>query len=68
MIHAWADRILKVNEIHGSNFLRKMEQINLQQNDSKVTIKHNFQVFRKELKHVGVCLNCGNQYLYRKRM
>ena len=68
MIHAWIDRILNINEIHGINFISKMEQINLQQNNFKVTIKHNFPVLRKELKYVGVCLNCGNQYLYRKRM
>ena len=68
MIHAWIDRILNINEIHGINFISKMEQINLQQNNFKVTIKHNFPVLRKELKYVRVCLNCGNQYLYRKRM
>ena len=68
MIHAWIDRILNINEIHGVNFIKKMEQINLQQNNFQVTIKHNFPVLRRELKHVGVCLNCGNRYLYRKRM
>ena len=68
MIHDWIDRILNINEIHGINFISKMEQINLQQNNFKVTIKHNFPVLRKELKYVRVCLNCGNQYLYRKRM
>jgi len=68
MIHAWVDRVLQINEIHGVNFINKMEQINLQQNNFKVTIKHDFPVFRKELKYVGVCLNCRNQYLYRKRM
>ena len=68
MIHVWIDRILNKNEIHGINFISKMEQINLQQNNFKVTIKHNFPVLRKELKYVGVCQNCGNQYLYRRRM
>ena len=68
MIHAWIDRILNINEIHGINFISKMEQINLQQNNFKVTIKHNFPVLRRELKYVGVCLNCGDKYLYRKRM
>ena len=68
MIHAWIDRVLNINEIHGINFISKMEQINLQQNNFKVTIKHDLPVLRKELKYVGVCLNCGNQYLYRKRM
>jgi len=52
MIHAWIDRILNINEIHGINFISKMEQINLQQNNFKVTIKHNFPVLRKELKYV----------------
>ena len=28
MIHAWVDRILNINEIHGPNFLSKMEEIN----------------------------------------
>ena len=68
MIHAWIDRILNINEIHGINFISKMEQINFQQNNFNVTIKHNFPVLRKELKYVGVCLTFGNQYLYRKRM
>ena len=68
MIHAWIDRVLKINEIHGFNFRSKMDQINLQQNDFKVTIKHNFPVFRREFKYVGICLNCGNQYSYRRRM
>ena len=68
MIHAWVDRILNINEIHGVNFISKMEQINSQQKNFTVTIKHNFPVLRKELKYVGVCLNCGDKYLYRKRM
>ena len=29
MIHAWTDRVLKINEIHGFNFRSKMDQINL---------------------------------------
>ena len=68
MIHAWVDRVLNKNEIHGFNFISKMEQINLQQDNFKITIKHDFPVLRKEFKYVGVCLNCGNQYLYRKRL
>ena len=28
MIHAWVDSILKKNEIHGPNFLEKMNEIN----------------------------------------
>ena len=68
MIHAWVDLVLNINEVHGTNFMTKMAQINSQQDYFKVTIKHDFPVLRKELKHVGVCLNCGDKYLYRKRM
>ena len=28
MIHAWIDKILKINEIHDINFLNKMNEIN----------------------------------------
>ena len=42
MIHAWVDRILKKDEIHGLNFLAKMIQINdiltLLKNDQIKTI------------------------------
>jgi len=33
MIHAWVDRILKKNEIHGPNFLNKMREINAIENN-----------------------------------
>ena len=33
MIHAWVDRILKKDEIHGPNFLNKMNQINAKENN-----------------------------------
>ena len=68
MIHAWVDRILKVNEIHGLNFLNKMNEINLKENNFQITVRHTFPVERKELKYVGKCLNCGEQYMYRKRI
>ena len=68
MIHAWVDRVLKINEIHGVNFTSKMENINRLQNNFTVTIKHDFPVVRKKIKYIGVCINCGSQYPYRKRM
>ena len=68
MIHAWVDRILKVNEIHGLNFLNKMNEINLKENNFQITVRHTFPVERKELKYIGKCLNCGEQYMYRKRI
>ena len=68
MIHAWIDRILEVNEIHGVNFVSKMEEINTQQNSFQISIRHNFPVYRKDLKYQGKCINCGLTFMYRKRM
>ena len=68
MIHAWVDRILKINEIHGPNFLSKMNEINKKENAFQISVRHNFPVERKELKYIGKCLNCGETYRYRKRI
>jgi len=68
MIHAWIDRKLMINESHGSNFLRKMNQINSQQNDFRISVRHDFPVIRNELKYQGICSRCGEIYLYRRRV
>jgi len=68
MIHAWVDRTLMINEIHGANFLSKMHLINSKQSDFKISIRHNFPVIRNELKYQGYCSKCGQRYLYRKRV
>tara|TARA_Y100000589_G_C27176085_1_gene638831 strand:- start:2142 stop:2675 length:534 start_codon:yes stop_codon:yes gene_type:complete len=68
MIHAWIDRVLNINEIHGANFIDKMKKINSQQSSFKVSIRHTFPVNRKELKYMGKCINCGSIFMYRRRM
>ena len=68
MIHAWVDRILKKNEMHGPNFLHKMNQINKKENNFQISVRHNFPVERRELKYIGTCKNCGEKYRYRKRI
>ena len=68
MIHAWTDRILKINEVHGPNFINKMNEINSLQDDFQISIRHNFPVFRKEIKYQGKCINCGSAFFYRRRM
>ena len=68
MIHAWVDRILNINEIHGPNFLSKMNEINKQEDDFQISVRHNFPVERNALKYIGECLNCGEKYMYRKRI
>ena len=39
MIHAWVDRILNINEIHGPNFLSKMNEINKAENNFQISIR-----------------------------
>ena len=68
MIHAWVDRTLMINESHGKNFLRKMKQINSLQNDFQITVRHNFPTLRKDFKYQGICSNCGEKFLYRRRV
>lgn len=68
MIHAWVDRILKKNEIHGPNFLHKMNQINQKENNFQISVRHNFPVERRESKYIGTCKKCGEKYMYRKRI
>ena len=52
MIHAWVDRILNINEIHGPNFLSKMNEINKAENNFQISIRHNFPVERLSLIHI----------------
>ena len=68
MIHAWVDRVLKINEIHGPNFLSKMKEINQAEDNFQISVRHNFPVERKALKYTGKCLNCGEKYMYRRRI
>jgi len=68
MIHAWVDRILKKNEVHGPNFLEKMNQINEKEKNFRITVRHSFPIERRELKYIGICQNCGEKFFYRKRI
>jgi len=68
MIHAWIDRVLNINEIHGANFIKKMNEINCLQKTFQISIKHDFPVFRKDLKYKGQCINCGKVFIYRRRV
>ena len=48
MIHAWVDRILKKNEIHGPNFLEKMHEINAKEKNFQISVRHSFPIERRE--------------------
>ena len=68
MIHAWVDRILKKNEIHGPYFLNKMKEINEKEINFQISVRHSFPVERRPLKYIGKCQNCGEKFIYRKRI
>ena len=68
MIHAWVDRILNKNEIHGPNFSNKMNEINSIEKNFQISVRHSFPIERRELKYKGTCQNCGEKYFYRKRI
>ncbi len=68
MIHAWIDIILKKNEIHGLNFLNKMREINEKEKNFQISVRHSFPVERRKLKYTGTCQNCGEKFIYRKRV
>ena len=68
MIHAWVDIILNKDEKHGPTFLNKMNEINEKENHFQISVRHSFPVERRELKYRGICQNCGDKFMYRKRV
>ena len=45
-----------------------MNQINAKENNFQISVRHNFPVERREIKYTGKCKNCGEKYMYRKRI
>jgi len=45
-----------------------MNQINEKENNFQISVRHTFPVERRELKYTGTCKNCGEKYMYRKRI
>ena len=66
MIHAWIDLVLKVEEAHGPNFHRRMEEINSSQADFQVTVRHSFPLSKKLPKWVATCSLCNRSFNYRR--
>ena len=66
MIHAWIDLVLNVEEAHGPNFCKRMEEINASQTDFQVTIRHSFPVSKKPPKWVATCPSCKKKFRYRR--
>ncbi|WP_257473449.1 SprT family zinc-dependent metalloprotease [Prochlorococcus marinus] len=68
MIHAWIDLVLKVEEVHGPNFHRRMSEINSSQTDFQVTVRHSFPVSKKTPKWLATCPSCKKSFCYRRMM
>jgi len=66
MIHAWIDLVLQIEEAHGPNFRKRMEQINSSQTDFQVTVRHSFPVSKKIPKWVATCPSCKRSFCYRR--
>ena len=66
MIHAWIDLVLKVEEAHGPNFNKRMEEINSAQTDFQITVRHSFPVSKRIPKWVANCPSCKRSFSYRR--
>lgn len=66
MIHAWIDLVLKVEEVHGPNFLSRMAEINSSQADFQVTVRHSFPTPKKNPKWVATCPSCEKSFFYQR--
>ena len=66
MIHAWIDLVLNVEEAHGLNFHKRMEEINSSQTDFQVTVRHSFPISKKIPKWIGTCPSCQRSFSYRR--
>ncbi len=66
MIHAWIDLVLKVEESHGSNFHKRMREINSSQTEFQVTVRHSFPILQRIPKWVATCPSCKRRFSYRR--
>ena len=66
MIHAWIDLVLNIEEGHGPNFRKRMEEINSSQTDFKVTVRHSFPILKKLPKWKAICPSCKKSFPYRR--
>ena len=66
MIHAWIDLVLKVEEAHGPNFYKRMQEINSSQTDFQVTVRHSFPISRNNPKWLATCPSCKKCFRYRR--
>ena len=70
MIHAWVDRVLGVQEVHGPQFRARMAAINAAQSGFVVSIRHRYPLpaSTNPPRWLACCPNCQLQVPYRRRV
>jgi hypothetical protein len=70
MIHAWVDRVVGVEEVHGPHFRARMAAINAAQAGFKVSIRHRYPLptSTRAPRWLACCPNCGVSAPYRRRV
>ena len=67
MIHAWVDRVLQVQEVHGPCFRARMAAINAAQSEFVVSLRHSYPVPLDPPRWLARCPCCGVTAPYRRR-
>ncbi|MEB3332161.1 MAG: SprT family zinc-dependent metalloprotease [Synechococcaceae cyanobacterium] len=67
MIHAWIDRVLQLQEVHGPRFRARMEAINRAQDDFQVSLRHRFPLPLSSAGWIARCPRCAMTAPYRRR-
>jgi hypothetical protein len=67
MIHAWVDRVLRVQEGHGPHFRQRMALINARQPGFEVSLRHSYPVPVQPARWLARCPRCGLSSPYRRR-
>ncbi|EDY38005.1 conserved hypothetical protein [Cyanobium sp. PCC 7001] len=71
MIHAWVDRVLQVQEVHGPNFRQRMAAINAAQDGFEVSLRHRYPLPGGAVatsRWIARCPLCGITAPYRRRV
>jgi len=67
MIHAWIDRVLATEEVHGPLFRARMAAINGAQADFQVSLRHRYPLPVRTARWRARCPSCGVTAAYRRR-
>jgi hypothetical protein len=67
MIHAWVDRVLGVQEVHGPHFRARMERINRSQDAFQVSLRHRYPLPLNASRWIAHCPRCGHRVPYQRR-